>query len=109
MSVFFMFDSIKKDYLAIQSAKVVFFVILCLWGENYLLPPPPPPPRLPLPPELWLLELELWLEELEPDPRLPPPILLLELRLELEEELLEGEELLLLKLPLEELELLFLL
>jgi hypothetical protein len=67
--ILFMTDRIKKDYLAFQSAKVVFFVIFNLWGENYLLPPPPPP-RLPLLLELWLLELELWLLELEP--RLPP-------------------------------------
>ena len=71
VSVLFMTDRIKKDYLAFRSAKVVFFVIFHLWGENYLLPPPEPP-RLPPPPELWLLELELWLEELELEPRLPP-------------------------------------
>ena len=73
VSVLFIVDRIKKDYLAFQSAKVVFFVIFHLRGENYLLPPPPPPPRLPLLLELWLLELELWLEELELELRLPPP------------------------------------
>ena len=68
VSVFFMVERVKKDYLAFRSAKVVFFVKYHLRKANYLLPPPEPPR---LPPELWLLELELWLEELELEPRLP--------------------------------------
>ena len=54
---------IKKDYLAIEAAKVVF--LLDYVRFSYLLPPLEPRlPLLPLLPELRPPPLELWLPEL---------------------------------------------